>query len=91
MDIFQRFGPSELARMVGCKPPSVIEWRQRGVPPDRCPSIERMTGGEFTCERLRPDVRWVRMPDTQWPWHVDGRPLIDPTADAPSAELAKAA
>ena len=82
MDIFERFGPSELARMVGCKAPSVIEWRGRGIPPARCPDIERATGGQYSCEQLRPDVRWVRVQDAQWPWHVAGRPLIDVTASA---------
>jgi DNA-binding transcriptional regulator YdaS (Cro superfamily) len=71
-------GPSKVARMLGIKPPSVTGWRNR-VPPDRCPAIEKATGGAVTCEQLRPDVRWVRVPDPAWP-HPDGRPCIDVAA-----------
>ena len=73
-------GPTAVARMVGCKPPSVIEWRSRGIPPDRCPAIERGTQGRFVCERLSPRVVWARIPDPTWPWHPDGRPAIDVSA-----------
>jgi DNA-binding transcriptional regulator YdaS (Cro superfamily) len=75
-------GPSAVARMLGIKPPSVIGWRGR-VPPDRCPSLERASLGAVTCEQLRPDVRWHRVPDPSWP-HPGGRPLID--VAAPAAE-----
>jgi DNA-binding transcriptional regulator YdaS (Cro superfamily) len=34
----------------------VSNWRARGVPAERCPDIERVTG--VRCERLRPDVDW---------------------------------
>lgn len=70
-------GPAAVARMVGCKPPSVIEWRGRGIPVARCPSIERATEGRFACEALRPDAAWLRVPDPSWPWHPAGRPMID--------------
>jgi DNA-binding transcriptional regulator YdaS (Cro superfamily) len=69
-------GPSAVARMTGVKTPSVIEWRRRGIPPDRCPSIERATRGTVTVEELRPDVRWIRIADPAWP-HPSGRPAID--------------
>lgn len=81
-------GPTAVARMVGCKPPSVMEWRTRGIPPDRCPAIERAKGGSVTCEELRPDVRWQRVPDPDWP-HPDGRPCIDvaaPTEPTPERQ-----
>lgn len=52
---------------------------ERAPPPDRCPAIERATGGQVTCEELRPDVRWQRVPDPDWP-HPDGRPCIDVAA-----------
>jgi DNA-binding transcriptional regulator YdaS (Cro superfamily) len=74
--IDQLGGPAAVARMVGCKPPSVIEWRKRGIPAERCPQIERATTGAVTCEALRPDVAWTRVPDPDWP-HASGRPLID--------------
>ncbi|WP_336606339.1 transcriptional regulator [Calidifontimicrobium sp. SYSU G02091] len=84
-DVITRLGgPSKVARMLGIKPPSVIGWGGR-VPPDRCPAIERATGGEVTCEQLRPDVRWVRVRDPSWP-HPEGRPCIDVAARAELAE-----
>lgn len=78
MDIIAELGGvSAVARMVGCKPPSVMEWRRRGIPADRCPTIERACGGRFSCEQLRPGEAWHRVPDPDWPWHPSGRPLID--------------
>ena len=82
--IDQLGGPTAVARMVGCRVPSVIEWRKRGIPADRCPAIERATSGAVTCETLRPDVAWARIPDASWP-HPAGRPVIDvarPMAEA---------
>jgi len=76
-DIVSRLGgPAAVARMVGCRSPSVSEWRTRGIPADRCPAIERATKGGVTCEEICPRVRWVRVPDPTWP-HPDGRPCID--------------
>lgn len=71
-------GPAAVARMLGIKTPSVCGWNGR-VPPDRCPNIEQATAGRVTCESLRPDVRWARVPDQSWP-HPDGRPCIDVAA-----------
>lgn len=71
-------GPSKVAKMLGIKPPSVIGWGGR-VPADRCPAIERATNGAVAVEQLRPDVRWVRVPDPAWP-HPGGRPCIDVAA-----------
>ena len=71
-------GPTAVARMLGIKAPSVIGWAGR-VPPDRCPAIERAQGGRVTCEVMRPDVRWTRVPDPTWP-HPQGRPCIDVAA-----------
>lgn len=69
---------SELSRRIGAHAPDVSRWAsgERRVPPDRCPAIELATAGEVTCEELRPDVRWQRVPDADWP-HPGGRPLID--------------
>jgi DNA-binding transcriptional regulator YdaS (Cro superfamily) len=50
--------------------------RRRPTPPERCPAIERATSGKVTCEELRPDVRWHRVADPEWP-HAAGRPCID--------------
>jgi DNA-binding transcriptional regulator YdaS (Cro superfamily) len=74
--IDQLGGPTAVARMVGCRVPSVIEWRKRGIPADRCPAIERATQGAVTVEVLRPDAAWSRIPDPAWP-HPAGRPVID--------------
>ena len=78
MDVISDLGGvSAVAKMVRCRPSSVTEWRQRGVPPERCPQIERESAGRFPCELLRPDLFWVRVPDALWPWHPDGRPAHD--------------
>lgn len=48
----------------------------RQVPAERCPDIEFSTSGQVTCEELRPDLCWVRVPDKKWP-NKAGRPLVD--------------
>lgn len=67
--------------------------RRRATPPERCPGIERASGGRLLCEQLRPDVRWHRVPDAAWPWHPEGRPLIDVArqADTNTQEARRAA
>jgi DNA-binding transcriptional regulator YdaS (Cro superfamily) len=37
---------------------AVSQWRDRKVPAEHCPSIERLTDGGVRCEDLRPDVDW---------------------------------
>jgi DNA-binding transcriptional regulator YdaS (Cro superfamily) len=76
-------GSSAVARIVGVKSPSVTEWRRRGIPADRCPALERASEGKVTCEEMRPDVVWHRVPDAEWP-HPQGRPLIDVAAATPA-------
>ena len=83
--IDQLGGPAKVARLMGCKAPSVIEWRRHGIPAARCPDIERARQGATLCEQLRPDVRWVRVPDPDWP-HPDGRPCIDVAGQAPTTQ-----
>jgi DNA-binding transcriptional regulator YdaS (Cro superfamily) len=81
MDILTELTPSALARMAGVRPPSVMEWIGRGrIPTDRCPALERGTEGRYTCEQMRPDISWARIPDAQWTWHPQGRPVIDVAA-----------
>jgi DNA-binding transcriptional regulator YdaS (Cro superfamily) len=76
MDLIKELGgPSAVARMTGVTVPSVIGWKGR-IPQERCPDIEFGTGGKWTVEQLRPDVRWARVPDRKWP-HQKGRPTID--------------
>lgn len=40
--------------------PLLSQWKNGGrqVPAERCPQIERATGGAVRCEELRPDVAW---------------------------------
>ena len=49
-----------MARALGVTPPTVHQWQtgRRPVPAERCPDIERATGGAVRCEDLRPDVDW---------------------------------
>jgi hypothetical protein len=77
MDIISDLGLGKVAALVQCKAPSVAEWRKRGIPPGRCADLERLTEGRYTCEAMRPDLRWVRLTDATWPWHPKGRPLLD--------------
>lgn len=53
-------GVSVLARCIGVAGPTVHQWMNgsRRVPAERCPQIERLTGGAVRCEDLRPDVEW---------------------------------
>lgn len=67
-----------MARALGIRAPSVIGWNGQ-IPRERCPAIEKWQGGQVTVETLRPDVRWVRVPDPSWP-HPAGRPCIDVAA-----------
>jgi Putative antitoxin of bacterial toxin-antitoxin system, YdaS/YdaT len=76
-------GTNAVARILNIKPPSVSGWRGR-PPPERCPELERAVSGRVTCEQMRPDVRWSRVPDADWP-HPAGRPVIDP-AGGPAME-----
>lgn len=68
----------DLCRQIGAHPPDMSRWvkGERGVPPDQCSAIERATAGVVTCEELRGDLPWVRIPDARWP-HPGGRPALD--------------
>jgi DNA-binding transcriptional regulator YdaS (Cro superfamily) len=82
----ERGSQTRLATAIDAQPQLVWQWAQpdgrRQVPAERCPSIERATDGAVTCEELRPDLRWQRMADAGWPWHPNGRPLLDVAAEA---------
>lgn len=56
-----------LATALGVVPQVVNNWRRRGVPAERCPSIEKATAGAVTCEELRPDVDWGYLRATNCP------------------------
>lgn len=81
--------PTEIARMLGIKVPSVIGWNGR-PPAERCPALERGTDARFTVEQLRPDITWTRVPDPDWP-HPEGRPCIDVAAPAKATAEAQQA
>ncbi len=53
-------GATSLARHFGISPVSVYEWIASGqVPADRCPEIERLTGGDVRCEELNSRIDWT--------------------------------
>jgi DNA-binding transcriptional regulator YdaS (Cro superfamily) len=78
-----------IARVLGISAGAVSQLvsGHRSTPPDRCPAIEFATEGRVTCEELRPDVRWQRVPDVAWP-HALGRPCIDVAAPEREAKVA---
>ncbi|WLW86121.1 helix-turn-helix domain-containing protein [Klebsiella pneumoniae] len=49
-----------MSRNLGVSAPTVNQWTSgtRQIPAERCPEIEKATGGVVTCEDLRPDVDW---------------------------------
>jgi DNA-binding transcriptional regulator YdaS (Cro superfamily) len=68
---------TKLGQLLGRKKAAVSRWKREQVPADVCPLIEKHTG--ITCEELRPDVKWVRVKDKNWP-NPKGRPLMDVAA-----------
>lgn len=51
-------GATKLAGAIGVTVQRLTNWLERGVPAERCPDIERATGGAVRCEDLRNDVAW---------------------------------
>lgn len=70
-----------IASLLGVTPGAVNQWitGNRPFPVEHCPKVEEATHGAITCETLRDDVAWVRIPDKTWP-HPKGRPLVDHSA-----------
>ena len=56
----ERGRAAALAAAIQVPPESISNWQsgERRVPAERCPAIERATGGAVRCEDLRPDVAW---------------------------------
>lgn len=83
---------NQLAAAIQVPAALISQWKGgvRQVPEDRCPSIEHATTGVVTCEELRHDVSWVRVPDSAWP-HPKGRPLVDHAAKVAAGDTAKEA
>ena len=75
-------GASALAAKINVSPQVVSNWRARGVPAAQCPLIEKATGGAVTCDELRPDLSWGRLPDLEWHYHPQGRPVLDVAREA---------
>jgi len=46
-----------IALKLGVTQQTLTNWKQRGIPADKCPDIEQATG--IRCEELRPDVNWA--------------------------------
>lgn len=88
----ERGAAAKLARALDVPPVLISQWANgtRPVPDARCPDIERATDGRVTVDDLRPDVKWARVPDADWP-HPQGRPCIDVAAPTAPAAEARAA
>ena len=52
---------TKMAQSLGVSPQAVCFWRdgKRKIPADKCPDIDRGTGGVVACEVLRADVDWA--------------------------------
>ncbi len=55
-------GRTKLAIALDVSVAAIGNWKKRGVPYEKCPAIERLTGGKVTRQQLRPDD-WAEM----WP------------------------
>jgi DNA-binding transcriptional regulator YdaS (Cro superfamily) len=73
-------GVGKLAEAIGVGQSVISNWKARNtqIDPAYCARIERATSSAVTCEELRPDVKWVRVKDKDWP-NKSGRPLVDHT------------
>lgn len=62
-------GQAEMSRKLCVSSPTVNQWVMgvRPIPAERCPAIEKATGGVVTCEDLRPDVDWNYLRSTSLP------------------------
>lgn len=77
---------ADFAQAIGLKSADQVrQWRYgyagRKPAAETCALIECVSGGIVTCEELRPDLRWLRVPDKKWP-HRKGRPVLDVSAAA---------
>lgn len=72
-------GLSVVAEKVGVSAQTLSNWRTRMPPEEHCPSLEFALNGAMVCERMRPETKWVRIKDKDWP-HPKGRPLVDHSA-----------
>ena len=58
-----------LADLMGITPGALSQWASghRIIPIERCPEVERYTGGAVRCEDLRPDFDWAYLRGTGCP------------------------
>lgn len=58
---FQNNSQVDLAKTLGVTAGAVNQWVSglSQVSAERCPAIEKATGGLVRCEDLRPDVQWA--------------------------------
>ena len=75
----------DLAKAVNCNYDQIRHWRHwyegRRPGPEKCAAVEKATNGAVTCEELRPDLTWHRVPDRSWPGKR-GRPMHDVSREA---------
>lgn len=66
---------------LGVSQPTVSEWLHgvRPVPHASAADMERLSGGRVLATKVREDARWTRSKELHWPWHRDGRPMLDVT------------
>lgn len=58
-------GVSVVAQHFEISTVSVYEWIKRGcVPADKCPEIEKLSGGKSRCEELNNQVDWAYVRST---------------------------
>ena len=58
----QKFRSAIVAKF-GITQQALTNWKQRGIPAEKCPDIEALTG--VRCEELRPDVNWAVLRGTK--------------------------
>lgn len=56
---------SLICERLGVSQQALTNWKRRGIPAERCPDIEALTG--IKCEDLRPDVNWAVVRGTATP------------------------
>lgn len=77
---FKTNSQSVLAKALGVTPGAVNQWANglSAVAAERCPAIERATGGLVTCEELRPDVPWSVLRGVPAPAPASPEPAAEP-------------
>jgi DNA-binding transcriptional regulator YdaS (Cro superfamily) len=58
IELSKRINQAQLAKHFELSRSAVSQWfsKENGVPAERCPEIEAITG--VKCEELRPDIKW---------------------------------